>query len=332
MIQFNKLEVNSSKDLVVDVAVKDKSYYKDVYLGELYIDTQDTYKDNGPSDKALKFNLVEETYKRADDKFLYLYDRDYSDVKKGLEIEFKNESYKEGIYLTFCILYKTDYLRSTDIYTLELYNYDTDKLEYTIKSDSIEIIDYENDRHTILIKTGLLNVQQYKDHYYLRVNVADSKGQGGIPNLIEDLKNNNIYNGLELDIYLPQKVKTYVKSKSIEIPKNAYPSLDDNILYIYAKVSDNSVPSTDTPCGEDNIYSLGVLIDNNKLYNIGINYIKSIGNDCTLPNEFINYILEYKAFNLAIATKNYTQANTYWNDFYKDVKVTNTSYGCGCNK
>lgn len=60
MVQFNELRINQSGDrLIIDVSVKDLSYYTNVYLDEILIDTQDTYTDSGPSSKAIYSKTME---------------------------------------------------------------------------------------------------------------------------------------------------------------------------------------------------------------------------------------------------------------------------------
>lgn len=54
MLHFNTLRYsNNGKNIIIDVAVNDELYYKDVYIDSIIIDTQDTYIDNGPSSNAI---------------------------------------------------------------------------------------------------------------------------------------------------------------------------------------------------------------------------------------------------------------------------------------
>lgn len=53
MIKFNELRItDDSKYLIIDASVPDYPYYKDIYIDSICIDTQDTYKDGGPSKEA----------------------------------------------------------------------------------------------------------------------------------------------------------------------------------------------------------------------------------------------------------------------------------------
>lgn len=68
MIKFNELGINlNTKELIIDVSVKDNTYYENVYIDKIYIDTQDTYKDGGPSSKAKEIDIVS----KATEKIVY---------------------------------------------------------------------------------------------------------------------------------------------------------------------------------------------------------------------------------------------------------------------
>lgn len=50
MIQFNELRVSRDrKHLIIDVQIQDGTYYENVYLDKIIIDTQNTFKSTGPS-------------------------------------------------------------------------------------------------------------------------------------------------------------------------------------------------------------------------------------------------------------------------------------------
>lgn len=105
--------------------------------------------------------------------------------------------------------------------------------------------------------------------------------------------------------------------------------LNNDILYVYLTAVGS--PSADTPCGMDNINTLGVALNLRPIYNSGMAYIKQVEKSCEIPKGFINFILEYRALDLALKTENYVQANKYWNKFFKsnDIVSLNTN-SCGC--
>ena len=105
--------------------------------------------------------------------------------------------------------------------------------------------------------------------------------------------------------------------------------LNDDILYVYLIAV--GTPSADTPCGMDNVNTLGVALNLRPIYNNGINYIKQVESTCEIPKDFIDFILRYKALDLALKTENYIQANKYWNKFFKNNNVVSLNINsCGC--
>lgn len=105
--------------------------------------------------------------------------------------------------------------------------------------------------------------------------------------------------------------------------------LNDGILYVYLIAV--GTPSADTPCGMDNVYTLGAALNLRPIYNNGINYIKQVESTCEIPKDFIDFILRYKALDLALKTENYIQANKYWNKFFKNNNVVSLNTNrCGC--
>lgn len=67
MIVFNELKINKAADvLTVSVKVKDKSYYEDVYLDKIYINTEDTYVEGNPAKNPVYSYTVEDLNIDAD--------------------------------------------------------------------------------------------------------------------------------------------------------------------------------------------------------------------------------------------------------------------------
>lgn len=108
--------------------------------------------------------------------------------------------------------------------------------------------------------------------------------------------------------------------------------LSDNLFFVY--IVANGIPSPSTPCGYDNTYVMGIVWNKRLLYNIGMSYVREMGDTCTVPRGFIDYILRFNAFQLALETGNYPVAIDYWNKFFlrkgNSIKVPNNKR-CGCH-
>lgn len=124
-------------------------------------------------------------------------------------------------------------------------------------------------------------------------------------------------------------VTTPIKSYRIEINKNdSILTFKDNLLFVYVKTK--GTPASDTPCGMDNITTLGVVSNLYPLYQHAFSYIKELSDTCSIPKNFINYILQYKVFELAIKIGHYTKAIKYWKKFFMGIKDSVITPNCGC--
>ena len=103
----------------------------------------------------------------------------------------------------------------------------------------------------------------------------------------------------------------------------------DNMFFVYITVK--GTPAPDTPCGLDNIVTLGVTADLYPFYKSSINYMKELENECEPSKNFIDSLLRFKAFELSIRTGHYTQAIKYWNKFFKEVKSNTINTICRCH-
>lgn len=107
-------------------------------------------------------------------------------------------------------------------------------------------------------------------------------------------------------------------------------TLDNDIFFVY--IIATGVPEPYTPCGMDNSTVMGIAYNLRPLYNLGMGYIRELADNCSMPKNFIDYILRFKAFELSLRTGNYTLAIDYWKRFFKN-KTSSISKpkGCGCH-
>ena len=102
-----------------------------------------------------------------------------------------------------------------------------------------------------------------------------------------------------------------------------------NMFFVYITVK--GTPAPDTPCGLDNVTTLGVTADLYPFYKSSINHMKELENECEPSKNFIDSLLRFKAFELSIRTGHYTQAIKYWNKFFKEVKSNTVNTICRCH-
>ncbi len=87
--------------------------------------------------------------------------------------------------------------------------------------------------------------------------------------------------------------------------------------------------SGNIPCGAD-IIDKTAIYDESLIDNKGLAYLDIFQDNCIIPKDFINFILNKYALDLAITTCNYTDAIKYWKYLMNNKSIT--TKGCGCGK
>ena len=104
--------------------------------------------------------------------------------------------------------------------------------------------------------------------------------------------------------------------------------INHTMFFVYGVAK--GTPAPETPCGYDDVNSVGVTFSMCPIYNKTMGYIKEIENSCEIPKDFINMIIQLKAIQYSVNSGHFTQAVKYYNKFYKNLSV-NTSHTCGCH-
>lgn len=108
-------------------------------------------------------------------------------------------------------------------------------------------------------------------------------------------------------------------------------SFNNHILYVYVEV--DGIPDSMTPCGMDNKITLGVALNWYTIYRQGLKYMRQTSDNCCgMSREFVDYILRFKAFELALRTANYQLANNRFLQWFSLGNISSYSVSpCNCN-
>ena len=110
------------------------------------------------------------------------------------------------------------------------------------------------------------------------------------------------------------------------------PNFSDSLFFVY--IICKGVDSECTPCVLDSSKpTVGVTFDEKLLYQRVMDYIKQLSDNCTVPREFIDFILLWNGFKASIETEHYVPALKYWQMLFDNPKFINgiTTKGCGCH-
>lgn len=129
-----------------------------------------------------------------------------------------------------------------------------------------------------------------------------------------------------------ESLETEVKNVDLTLTPQDLGLSDFQTPVIEVKVYTKGYPSADTPCGMDEEYVVGITYNESVLYDKGLSFIHQVGQDCNIPDDFINWILSSSAFDLALKSGNMNDALSWW------LRLTsNRSNGysrnsnCGCH-
>lgn len=104
-------------------------------------------------------------------------------------------------------------------------------------------------------------------------------------------------------------------------------TIGDCLFFVTATNTDDF--AADTPCGARQTELYGTAYNRYLLYSQSIKALKTV-NACTPNESLINYILQFKMFELALELGDTELAVTYWNKYIKGKTPAATTTNCGC--
>jgi hypothetical protein len=103
----------------------------------------------------------------------------------------------------------------------------------------------------------------------------------------------------------------------------------NSLFFVYVRAK--GTPAPDTPCGMDNITTMRTVTNMYPFYQQAMNYIGELANGCSIPQNFLDYVLKMRGLELAVKTGNYPDAIKFYNKFFNGKgKSSIKTGGCGC--
>ena len=111
-------------------------------------------------------------------------------------------------------------------------------------------------------------------------------------------------------------------------------SFSGPLFFVYIRVQ--GAPDECTPCPLDKETTLGVTFDESELYQKVMNYTKELGDTCKVPQDFVDFILQWNAFKASVETEHYIPAIEFYNRMFANISTGKTSghtitHNCGCH-
>lgn len=126
-----------------------------------------------------------------------------------------------------------------------------------------------------------------------------------------------------LDNSSKKHARLLLKSEDLGVP------ISGNMFFVYAISSGN--PTAATPCELRSPIAVRTVMNLYPVYRQSMIYTKELGDTCSIPKNFIDYILKIRALDIAIRTGNYNEAIRYWNILFKNLYYNSEPVNmCGC--
>ena len=314
MINFNKLEIKNNT-IIIDVSIKDESYYRDIYIDEILIDTQDTCINSGPSEKAISVYKDQENFVEGTISF------GTSDVQE-VQIEPPNIILPEALKGSTIrnLLFSISDNGEGHLMDGHLFQY-----PYELSIDDVDIEGVANNAQNnikftgsdIIINSGTMQLTAHKGSLIEDVTPHLAKSASESHNLP--------YQG-SIDYY--KSSFENLKNKHLELTSPVIQNVNSDLFFVYVKVK--GTPSPDTPCGMDNSITGKALFNIQPIYKNIMNYVKELGNTCNVPYNLVDKSLQLKMLNICLQIGNNIEAADIWKKYFMD-NITNEPINCNCN-
>lgn len=180
-----------------------------------------------------------------------------------------------------------------------------------------------SDGQHLIIDVSVLSEDYYKNVYIDSIVIDNQDTYVG-----SGPSSNPVYQYSVPDV-MSKLTKKHVSSKHVRLNLTPADLPLNGLLFVYVRTK--GTPAVDTPCGFDNMTTLGTVTNMYPFYQQATNYIGELANKCSVPQNFIDYILKMKGLELAIRTGNYTDAIKFYNKFFNGKESTVIGRGgCGC--
>ena len=196
-----------------------------------------------------------------------------------------------------------------------------------------------DDRKCLIIDFEVERVDVFKDkyveavylEYYKNANPVGVPGEKAVT-VWENARNDNTI----------KSKRIYYRLKQEDATKMGVTTFDNGLFYVIVKCAgEPGYQITNMPCGSDNPYQIGAILDWKAFYNRGMQYVNSLFNGCNpCPDltSFEHFAVLWNALKMALSTCDWNLVSDLWGKFllapnnsaFVPSSATPKSSGCGC--
>lgn len=195
------------------------------------------------------------------------------------------------------------------------------------------------DKTCLIVDCSVRSLEGYNGMYINSIDIDYYKNveQYGVPSG----KAMRIYEKGEFDA---GERAVRVTLKSTELDKDTFGTDTFDAGLFFVTVTCDGTPENPEilesySCGMDNTVDVGVVLDWEAVYRLGIGYAARLADgcepDCDVPSGFENMVLFWHALRLAIAVCDWVSVSRLWDRFmrsFRGMGMSTLPAGCGCNR
>lgn len=196
-----------------------------------------------------------------------------------------------------------------------------------------------DDRKCLIIDFEVERVDVFKDMYVEAVYLEYYKNANpvGVPGE----KAVTVWENTRDDNTIKAK-RIYYRLNQSDATKMGVTTFDNGLFYVIVKCAGTpGYQISNMPCGSDNPYRVGAILDWKAFYDRGMQYVNSLFNGCNPCPDltgFEHFAVLWNALKMAISTCDWNLVSDLWdkfllapsNDAFVPSSSTPKSSGCGC--
>lgn len=197
-----------------------------------------------------------------------------------------------------------------------------------------------DDRKCLIIDFEVERVDVFKDMYVETVYLEYYKNAN--PTGVPGEKAVVVWENTNDDKSIKAK-RLYYRLKQTDAATMGVQTFDNGLFYVIVKCAGTpGYQIFNMPCGADNCFRIGAILDWKAFYTRGMQYVNSLFNGCNPCPDltgFEHFAVLWNALKMAISTCDWNLVSDLWNKFLlapADVSITGSitpkSSGCGCGR
>lgn len=197
-----------------------------------------------------------------------------------------------------------------------------------------------DDKEKLIVDCYVENLSFYSDMYISSIDLYYYKNADSTGNPVDCDKVLSVYENKNDDKTV-RAVRKCIDIADADVLGLQQPNFDGGLFFVRVECDGDLAPEAySLPCGMDDVVDIGIIVDWEKLYHGGMQYISRLTDGCADPCEGVpgleNFIILWHSFRIALSVPDYVLIGKLWSRILRllggGAGFSVATPGCGCNK